>query len=350
MKFLRLFLLSLVALSMAYAVSVWAVNPRGEFAPHLVPPIVRDNRAVKLRLYPPFARAGATGLILGSSRVVQMPPSVLDELTGLRFFNFAVERGRTEDYLAIYRWVRTRGPAPRLVVIGVDPESLQDGDGANFMLDRNPILSGALRRTAAGASIRRLRDTTKQYKQMFSTEYLHDAILSIEAAVHPSARTAREYVVEADGYLRYPRLESERSSGTFDLVRELRSCLPRYQVLYGGISRLSAERVLALRTLVSEVVADNARVVIWVMPNHPETVASIGGTTPYVRVLSAVRDEVREVSRHFPVATFDYGDGSAFDRSDWWDCGHMNERNLSEVARRMLGSPQVVRTAPFGSD
>lgn len=345
MIFLRLFVSSLAALTIAYAGLVWAINPRGEFAPAFLAPIVRDNRAVKVRLYRTFVEGGVGGLVLGSSRAVQMPPKTLDERSGLRFFNFAVERGRTEDYLAIYRWSRSQGPPPRVVLVGVDPEALQQDDGTNFLLERNPVLAEMLANETERRSPWRVTSASlKQYKQLFTTVYFHDAIVSLWSSAGSTAvrRAAYpEYVVQADGYLGYPRLERDRAEGAFDLTRELRSCLPRYLTLYSGIPKLSVERIHALRTLAREAVADGVRLILWISPNHPMTDEYLRPSTPYTTVLQSLRDEVRALGDALPIATFDFSDPTSFDSSAWWDCGHMDEKNLTTVARRLLGDVRL---------
>src|SRR3569623_1513769 len=129
MRFFILFSIHLVLLGAVYCGFVRYVDPYGEFGSGHFPSVVMDSQHEKLLLFKTFARNGPTdGLILGTSRSMLLRPTALAAGLGpgSRVFNFAVENGHAEDFLAIYHYVRAEGAKPRWIVIGLDVPSLHN--------------------------------------------------------------------------------------------------------------------------------------------------------------------------------------------------------------------------------
>ena len=87
----------------AVALLNWTVNPYAQYAPHFIPPLVQTSCAEKVALLQ-HRDPRPTGLILGSSRVMKLEPTYLQQKTGLRFFNAGVNHGKIEDVLAFVRF------------------------------------------------------------------------------------------------------------------------------------------------------------------------------------------------------------------------------------------------------
>ena len=84
--------------------AVTATDPHRYLFGSPVPQIWPSTRRTKIELFRAYsARQKVTGLILGSSRSTLLLPEQADRLTGLRFFNAAVQSASTDDYLAFYR-------------------------------------------------------------------------------------------------------------------------------------------------------------------------------------------------------------------------------------------------------
>src|SRR5690348_9479370 len=129
MKFLATFILATGLLAAAHGVAMRLVDPRGQFGTRLFPSVLMDARAQKIRLFKAFAQHQRVGgLFVGSSRSWKLDPEAWQALLHEPFFNFGVEYARTEDYLAIYRWVRQQGHTPRYLVIGLDVDALDNRD------------------------------------------------------------------------------------------------------------------------------------------------------------------------------------------------------------------------------
>ena len=118
---------SLVVASLVCVATLnWTVNPYGQYSSNCFEPIVQDSRCEKVELFERL-EAAPQGLILGSSRALKFEPEYLQTRTSQTFFNFAVNHGRPEDFLATVRYYRDRfGFCPKTVLIGVDVASLND--------------------------------------------------------------------------------------------------------------------------------------------------------------------------------------------------------------------------------
>jgi hypothetical protein len=342
MKFLMLFLAALVALAVLYAASVRLVDPRGDFGSGLLPVVELDARAEKMRLFRAYAAAAPPeGLILGSSRAMKMAPRTLEMETGHRFFNFAVDNARAEDYLAIYRWAREQGMPAKLLVIGLDVEALHNDDRPEPGLVRSDALMRALGEGELPDSglLARFRGWTlarslKKYKATFTIEYLSDAARAVRFAVRPQSRPLPLMEFEPDGYLRYRRWERQRAAGRFRFDQDLERCLTKYLTRFDNMTELSPRRRAYVRQLVDEARSDGVRVLVWITSLHPVTAGYLEANTGYAALLAATREYERALAAADGVATYDFSRPESFDGTDsgWYDCAHIDETNADRVA------------------
>ena len=220
MKFLCAFAVSVGAITLLYGAFVRVLDPRGDFSTGLFPPLVLESRKVKTALFDDYnAEKPVEGLLLGSSRCFKFRPREIEAVFGRRFFNFAVGGANTEDYLAVYRWVRSRGVVPKIVLIGHDPTDLHDQDIPHPAFAQNEIFNLAL------AESRGPFASLALYKSALSLPYLADGMRSLLLVLDPSRRKDPGFAFEADGYIREPKIERARTQGTFDVSRVIDDCL-----------------------------------------------------------------------------------------------------------------------------
>ena len=342
MKFLALFLVTLLGLAALYAGLIRLIDPRGEFGSGLMPVVELDARAEKMRLFREYLTAAEPeGLILGSSRAMKMCPRTLELETGHRFFNFAVDNARAEDYLAIYRWARAQGMRVKVLVIGLDVEALHNDDKPEPGLVRSDALmqalgegelpeSGLLARFRGWPLVR----TLKKYKSSFTIEYVSDAARSVRFSLRPQARPLPLMEFEPDGYLRYRRWERQRAAGRFRFDQDLERCLTKYLTRFDNMTELSGRRRAYVRQLVDEARSDGVRVLVWITSLHPLTERYLEAHTGYATLLAATRDYERALATADGVATYDFSRPESFDgtESGWYDCAHIDETNADRVA------------------
>jgi hypothetical protein len=339
MRFLAAFLAAAAAFAALYAGIARVVDPRGEFGSGLFPVVESDARAEKMRLFRAYAaEAAPAGLILGSSRAMKVHPRTLERATGQRFFNFAVDNARAEDYLAIYRWVRQQGVRPKLLVVGLDVEALHDDDRAEASL----LHDGALMATLGsggpaergllapfrGSAVR----LAKQYKATFTIEYLNDMVTAVRLALLPRSRPVPLMEFEPDGYLRYRRWELQRAAGRFRFDQDLERCLTKSLGRFEAMRRLSGRRRAYVQELADEARADGVRVVVWITTLHPLTTRYLEGHTSYAALLDGTREYLRSLAAD-GVAGFDFSRPEAYEgtESGFYDCLHIDETNADRV-------------------
>jgi hypothetical protein len=350
MRFLAAFLAAMGAISLLYIGLIHGIDPRGEFGTGLFPVVGLDARADKMRLFLGYAAGAApTGLVLGSSRAMKVSPRALEEATGDRFFNFAVDNARTEDYLAIYRWVRQQGVRLRRLVVGLDVEALHDDDRAEPSLLRASALMERLadaRPAEPGllAPLRRFRAArlVKTYKATFTVEYVADALQSVDFFLRPGPPPLPLMEFEPDGYLRYRRWEMERASGRFRFERGLERCLTKSVGRFEHMRALSEKRRRHLRRLLDEAQADGAQVILFVTSLHPLTTRHLESHTRYATLLAATRAYVDELSSHEAMTAYDFSDPGRYDGTDsgFYDCLHIDESNASRVVAALDREPR----------
>jgi len=346
LRFLALFLAALAMLSLLYVGIIRVVDPHGDFGTGLFPVVETDLRTEKMRLFrAAMATAPPEGLILGSSRAMKVCPRTLEAATGHRFFNFAVDTARAEDYLAIYRWVRQQGARIKFLVIGLDVEALHDDDRPEGSLIVNDALMStlgpsALRDPGLLGELRRYRlvRMVKKYKATFTIEYLTDALHSIGLVLRPDSKPVPIMEFEPDGYLRYRRYEVERAAGTFRFDRDMERCLTKSLTRFDNMTQLSRRRRAYLRRVVDEARADGSRVVVWITSLHPLTTRYLEAHTGYVALLAATREYEQALAGEEGIATYDFSRPESYQGtvSGWYDCLHVDETNADRMATALV--------------
>jgi hypothetical protein len=334
MAFLRRFLVALALLSVLYVAPLRAVNPEGDFRDGLFAPIVIDAREWKMSQVRAMPDRGAyDALVLGSSRSMQLGPEI-DTRYGVHAYNFAVDSAHVEDYLAIYRWSKQVGMAPRLIALGLDLEALHDADIVDERYARNAELAGALaERGGAQRALDALRTEVSKYRRMFTTWYVRDAAQSVRVHLSAQLPPAIEALGER-GVISYPRWEGQRAAGTFDLRAEIASCLPLYEERFRDMRGLSAWRAGLLEELLRETRADGVAVVVWLTPLHADTVEHLRAGTRYSALRAGADALLATLAARYGASWRDLSEPASFDATPdgWYDCAHVDARNLARLA------------------
>ncbi len=330
MAFIREFLGAAAALFLAAALAFWVVDPHDDFHTGLFPVIVRDTRAEKMDLFRRLdGEEPALGIVIGSSRSMRLAPAIFESAAGFRFFNFAVDNARTEDYLAIVRWILAHAPAPRAVIIGVDVEALHDDDAPDVGLAKNADLLRAW--TGAAPPLLPLRTL----KATFTPTYVEDTATSIRLRIHPAGRG--HFFFEPNGLMHDPDVEHERAAGAYDLKSRMTGCMATYVERFEWMTGLSPARTEYLRETIAEVRAAGGTPVLWVTPLHPATIRRLEARTAFDALRAETVALVDDLHRTSGVAAHDFSDPSRYGgRADGWDdCAHTDQSDADRIAARL---------------
>jgi hypothetical protein len=262
-----IFIATLCTLLLVAGVFNWSVNPYGQYGRRGLTPIVQDTRSQKTDLFNCLP-APAEGLILGSSRAMKIETSYLNERTSLSFFNYGVNHGRPEDYLAILRMYQSQtGRLPHAVVFGVDIAALNDTIPADARISSEPRLFRHIQSEIPW------HEEFDRYSQLLS---LHQTKASFRSLARLLKRTsgdcdlsAKEEYFGSDGVIHYARRSREMERGDYDFEAALEFNQREFQALFSNFRNLSPTRLRFLREAVQLCTTNNCRVYLFTTVHHP---------------------------------------------------------------------------------
>jgi hypothetical protein len=324
-----LFFTGILLAASLYGAAIYAVNPVRDFAgPASFPAVRSDYRSEKAALFEAFAQSGPVdGLILGSSRSMLLNGERLRELSGghLRFFNFGLASAKAEDFLAALRFTLRSGQRPKIVLIGVDVESLRDSRAHGDAI--HPLRELATGRPDPLAGARVILERTA------TASYALDAARSIFLRLSPRPPAVG---FGPDGTLQYRARDARRQAGTFRFDAEAAGCAANSRKKIEDTRALSGAQIRYLRLTVEESRQAGAEAVLWLTGPHPRTAEHMAAGTAYPQLLAGtwellrrLEPDARAVDLHDPAL---YG-GPA---GGWYDCNHFDNSHARLIERILL--------------
>ncbi len=342
----------------------WYVDPARIYRRRHEPRPARKLRERKLNLLREAPKPIAT-LILGTSRVfnldllgslererqaepgggvtVELRPAdstkalPAADLIPAPQFNFAVDGGMSEDWLAAWRWVcrlnADKGVAPpKLLVIGVGLPSFHPN---------KPLPWEALVERDFGAELVRLGALPPGDAWRWPLLLRYDTARHTLRYLQKRARRKREgysakFDYRADGVLHW--LDSDGAGGGGLLERQLRN-YPRTGLLLSDYDRIGERRAAWFETLLAECSAAGTRVCLCIVPEHPRLVErerELGAE----RVHEMVRDYLaRQCARH-DALLLDWLDPASIgmDAGCFRDVMHFTEEGARRLGAALLDS------------
>ncbi len=308
----------------------WVVNPYAQYSPNLLKPIVQDSRCEKVDL---FERLGAApqGLILGSSRALKFEPEYLKSKTSQTFFNFAVNHGRPEDFLAIVRYYRDRiGSFPRTILIGVDVASLNDVVPNDARLCAEPRLLVSARDTQS------FSDEFDRFSQLFSYQQLKSSVKSIGNSLRPIHREA-EHIFDSDGVIQYTKRQSEMAAGTYDFEAAFEFNEREFLAIFSPLREPSKRRLGYLRETVRVCKENDCQVHLFATVSHPRLRESLASKTKFLQFEELAIKAIEAMAAEFGATFIDFGSVESFsgDPECFVDGIHPLEPNTRRMIDRL---------------
>ncbi len=332
--FIRGFLASFLSLAFLCSTLVWLTDPFAVFGTGLIPPVVSADRDYKVSLYRKLANKPEV-IILGSSRVKTLDPACIQRVTGRSAFNFGVNAGGADDYLAIYRFLRADPQPPvRQIILGADPEALQEDEGENRALAQSRAL-GLL----APDGVSRSRAATLS-ADLLSQESVGAALRSLRHRLLEPRGLPQE-ALRDDGLQSYPVWDDEIRRGVFPEEERVLGSVPGVLGRYTSFPRLSLRKVGYLQTLVKEAHADGVEVIAFIPPVHPALErAAEGSTVLQQRSAEAARLlrrlESEGMLRYLETRSLENFGG---DSTLYYDAIHLMPTNADRLLATLLGHP-----------
>lgn len=338
MRSIVVFIISVALLMATYTALVRCIDPRMKFGSHLFPPVAMNTRIARMELFKTYQEHGRIdGLILGSSRSMQLQPEAFHAHFGGRFFNFSVTSGKTEDFLAIYRWALARGEHPRIVVIGLDVESLSDA----LLPDDELLVTPPLRNMLDNEGVASLGATPRfwaplqEWNDTLTSSYLLDSLRSVNYLFHPRSSDLESY---PDGHRYYRFSDAQRAAGTFDLDQEVQKTLPAALYLFRTMRSLSPKRTAYLEQTLQLARADRAHALVFLTTYHPLIMEYCRSSPQIWRRWQDIRAYLARLRSLPGVHAYDFSEQSFYGGriENWYDALHIDDTNASRLVARMF--------------
>jgi hypothetical protein len=255
-------------------------------------------------------------VVLGGSRAQRFDPSVIESLTGLSAFNFAVHNCRSADAYAISKYLFARSPDTKLhCLYAIQATTLVDAP-----MDQALLYDG-------------------RFSQWFSKELLAGQKRARGAPVSGHVPSADVYspqgCILCNGYDRH------RERGV-TLDKSLRTYLTR--MVPRAASTSSAGESLSrlyFRKLLRLYNSRGVIPVLVIMPYHPEALSAFLAVG-WQKKADSLKDYLLMLQRHYAFRVLDYTDISSFGGQPQWfyDGSHITKENAGLVLQ------QAVKQAP----
>ena len=324
---IRHFLLGLASLCAAIASLNYVVNPMGLYSIHIVPTSLWNARQQKAQL---IKATYCQAIILGSSHAMKLSPAIVQQLTGLKTFNAAVDMATVEDDFVILRdSVEGNNWRIRLALIAVDPETFNPDAPVDPALKSDPELSRFFIRSHSAASL-----TWQEMTALLSVE---QTSFSLQTLLWHLRGAPSDHHFDSDGYLHYDLMEHARNSGTFRLTTTIDRSDKRLAKRYQNFTRLSDRRKDMFLDMLEYCRAHNINAKILVMPLHPLARASLSRTR-YDQLLSDTISFARDAAAQEGAAFYDMSELRNFQGSSnaFYDGEHVDEQNARLILAATL--------------
>lgn len=189
--YVALVLVLTIAALTAVGILNYTVNPYGLYGTTYFPPLVIQPRTDKYKLMMADPGAGEI-LLLGSSRMFLMRPSLVTELTGMRAFNATVPLTMPRDYLIFTRFALDVMPVKHILA-GIDLQ----GFHPTVIWDDGSWLSTSPLRPYADNNAPG-RSPEKTMRELFSLQQVVHSLESLQKFSRSNA-AAEPFPYKADG-------------------------------------------------------------------------------------------------------------------------------------------------------
>lgn len=338
----RLFPALFIGTCLATLVVVVALNLVGNvngISPLLYHP-ARNDRAWKTIQLDRLVRAGRSpqGLILGSSRVMQIRPLYVQAITGKRFFNYGLAMGRIVDSLAAFRHALRIGVKPEIVILGIDEATLS-GDIGSFEIQ----LAGSrlFYELPVVDKIRILSNIPRMINLKTTWQSLQLLLHSAPTEHPPVLRWTEEGVLFLeDGYMVY--LNETRPG--FNRLATLSGILARQEKNVEtdcefGVA-VDPHAWQQFHELLALAQSNGIRLIAVFTPLHPQYVAKCFDPDSR-RMHEQLRGRIAAECRRFDCDFHDCSSLESFggDPNEFWDRVHQTSVNMQRLTNSLFGIP-----------
>ncbi|MBC8108938.1 MAG: hypothetical protein H7Z14_20300 [Anaerolineae bacterium] len=354
LRFGAVFLLSFAVVWVGVMVVHFLGNPDGMFPSTRNPS--RRELAWKTRQLDRLVREGnaPSVLILGSSRIMQVFPAQVEQLTGGKAFNFGAPGSSPMDMLAHLRFALARGAPIKSVFIGIDDQAMF-GNYENSHGTRIAMVRELFTQLPVREQIRIVLRMPAQVKPELTWQALRQAIDPPQLASVPPGSIG--IMLRDDGYLIPARQLNARRRRRWDpredLLRQIEILRNAGDaaLLYPAGAKLSDRQVEYLRQLLKLCRKHKIRAMVVLTPVQPDyaELSLSPADKLKVRELSVLIERLCQKRR----ATYrDLSSAQSFAAMPWeWrNLTHMLAENSRRMVNVAYGKPPEYRLDQLPDD
>lgn len=315
------------------------VNPEGDLWGNIFPTVTPVSRAQKIRLLAAWEkRAPVEGLIIGSSRSMELDPAAFEKATGHRYFNFSVTAAMLEDVRAILTLVERRYTRPRELVLDIDPVMLSDHYLPSELTD-NWVMAPILEHRQP--TVRwKIEHAGRLLRKSLTPTYAREVGMSILAEIR-NANAVREF--RPDGRVEYRARDKAIAEGRYDRDGRMQRCI---KVMSDTLlethefDRTSPRRLALLDSVLARASAEGIRVTLWMPPSHPMLDSTFAKFPVAEAWLGDLPKQVGAVAAKHGASFIDLSHLQNFhgDPNDFYDCVHYGPANAARITEVLLAN------------
>ena len=310
----------------------YVVDPFDLYGISVVEPYQFNRYERKLELFRAY-QPPPQALIIGDSRVESFDPELVEELTGLRCFNWAQPSARADTVLATLKIAVDEENAPiEMIIISTDPMLFHP---SNWIISQARMVPAYSNYFVDDPSLANLKE---RVTRLLTVEQTESSIKALQREFGMGEAPRVEY--REDGMAIYPRREEALEAGTYDLEVALEARVPVYPYESLGIDKfsgLSEPRKELWREFIEICEEYGIKIYAFMPPMHPRLWSLLNElecawiyeeTAEYV---GATVTEAGGVFRNYTDLDSINGDPELF-----WDEVHMRPENAELLLRDLL--------------
>lgn len=330
--FVILFALVLLMLLAGIASINYLVNPYGEYPTRLCRPMVQMSRIKKVEIVNSL-ELNVKGVVLGSSRVMQIQPADLEAITGIPFVNLGVNSGSTIDFLALTQlFEKKMGRLPECLVIGLDLESFSDSRAIDSRLMSQPDLMALVADRVSWS------DRLHQFGNLLSANQFTTSVQCLVQNVTGRFPESKSVILE-NGTIEYLHHNKLLENGEIDLKSMLLQDKAKHLGRFVGFDRLSKERLAELRLLLESCAKSSIEVKIYLTPYHPNLIEELKDKTEFLLRAKELIEQLSLLTEGTDFEIFDFSEIENFsgDPENFKDNVHCLSQNSKLILREIFG-------------
>lgn len=342
--FLGSFVLGLVA--------ALVVNFLGNSA-QVFPSPVRESesdRGWKARIVERFVAENRPpeAIVFGSSRAWQIKASTVEQLTGLRTFNWAVTSGTVLDSRIQLAYVTRLGAPPKLILLEIEDAAWAwDGELQPSILSH----VGVFRETP-------FPDNVRVFGDACSSGTIPATVRSLLALTRPvgASQTWRYFNGQLwldDGYIVMVDAERAKIRGQFFFEKVIQENITELRSLWSKPYRVHPRWIRYLEEFLDIAKANGIRIVAFVPPMHQAWEKACFDSEDRRVARRELIDRLAGILAAHGTKLHDYSRVESFggDPNEFWDGTHQTPVNMDRMTRAMLGADAASpATAPDDLD